>query len=76
MKYIYIYVCESKNDKLTFEGNKNKLVCRTVLTYKSGPPFQKCLGNAYLRCLRYCCILGLHEHYLIRVRYFYISEVA
>jgi hypothetical protein len=30
-----------KNDKFAFEGNKSKVVRRTVLTYKSGPHFKK-----------------------------------
>jgi hypothetical protein len=30
-----------KNDKFDFEGNKSKVVRRTVLTYKSGPHLKK-----------------------------------
>jgi hypothetical protein len=36
-----------KNEKLAFEGNKSKVVRRTVLTYKSGSHF-KILRNAAL----------------------------
>jgi hypothetical protein len=32
-----------KIDKFAFEGNKSKMVRRTVLTYKSGPHFKKVL---------------------------------
>jgi hypothetical protein len=30
-----------KNDKFAFEGNKSKVVRRTVLTYESGPHFKE-----------------------------------
>jgi hypothetical protein len=36
-----------KNDKFAVEGNKSKVVRRTVLTYKSGPHL-KSLRNAVL----------------------------
>jgi hypothetical protein len=38
----------AKNDKFAFEGNKSKMVRRTVLTYKSGPHFKK-VSETWLR---------------------------
>jgi hypothetical protein len=35
-----IKMCQ-KSNKFSFEGNKSKVVRRTVLTYKSGPHFKK-----------------------------------
>jgi hypothetical protein len=59
-----------KNYKFAFEGNKSKMVRRTVLAYKSGPHFKKVwetLLYEVIQQYRGCFLCGPCEAYITAV---------